>query len=58
MKTDVDQLQVHWEALKEKAISSNDDHVPKIVYTCFEEYRVHGNPSYFSTASKYVEMFA
>jgi hypothetical protein len=55
MEIEPTQKQVSWEPLKEKAIASNDDHVPKIVYTCFEEYRVHRDPTYFVAASKYAE---
>ncbi|MCX6119044.1 MAG: questin oxidase family protein [Proteobacteria bacterium] len=50
-------IDVHWNSLKERAVRSNDDHVPKIVYTCFQEYCVHSDSRYFLAACTYVEKF-
>jgi len=43
----------NWKELKACASNSNDDHVPKIVYSCIEEFNHHGNPLYFEAAKKY-----
>lgn len=46
--------EVSWRALMQTAIDSNDDHVPKIVYSCREEFAYHRNSLYFAAALKYV----
>lgn len=54
-KIEKNEIQVAWKDLQEKAIQSNDDHVPKIVYSCYEEFCVRGDPLYFDAAKRYVE---
>jgi hypothetical protein len=46
-----------WDALTAKAIQSDDDHIPKIVFTCREEYSYSGNPSYLEAAKRYLDKF-
>ena len=45
---------ITWQELMDRAVQSNDDHVPKIVYTCHEEFKVYRNPTYLIAASQYV----
>jgi len=44
---------VSWQGLMDTAVNSNDDHIPKIVFTCFEEFKEHNDPLYFEAARQY-----
>ena len=41
-----------WQTIHERAISTMDDHVIKLVYSCHEEYKTTGNYLYQIVASK------
>ena len=41
--------------LFERAIASDDDHIPKIVYTSYEEFKFSDEPLYLDAAERYVE---
>ena len=43
-----------WSEIASAAITSDDVHVIKMVYSCREEHRIWGNPSYQSTAAAVV----
>jgi hypothetical protein len=49
------ETRLSWKDLFEKAVLSYDDHIPKIVYTCYREYCFHSNSIYLATAEKYFE---
>jgi hypothetical protein len=49
------ETRLSWKDLFEKAVLSYDDHIPKIIYTCYQEYCFHSNSIYLAAAEKYFE---
>lgn len=46
-----------WDQLAQKAIGSDDDHIPKIVFSCQQEFLANKNAAYFAAADRYVTKF-
>lgn len=50
------ETRLSWKDLFEKAVLSKDDHIPKIIYTCYQDYGFHSNSIYLAAAEKYFEV--
>ena len=48
---------VTWDSVIAAATLSLDDHIPKIVFSCREEYSHSGNPIYLEAAKRYLDKF-
>lgn len=49
------QMNTTWEHIFSKATNATDDHVIKLVYSCYEENKVYQNPLYIFIAARAVE---
>lgn len=46
--------EMSWSEIFEEAIQSNDEHVIKMVYVCYQEFEFHGEPAYQLAAEQLV----